>query len=177
MTNKNRINITGERFGRLYALRDVGTSPNGRLWHCLCSCGKSSTVCAALLRAGKTSSCGCALDESRVRVGQENARKGFGTRLWHQGVGVYGNDVDALLMTVGVNVQGSVLTTGPNPECPSCGGEGYHPGPNSCGAGCDWCGGCEGDGQPCLSCNDPESRFEPPLDDFPLYDTEMEVGL
>ena len=34
------IDISGERFGNLVALRDVGSTPkHGRLWLCVCDCG------------------------------------------------------------------------------------------------------------------------------------------
>ena len=32
--------ITGERFGRLVALKHVGSENNRALWMCVCDCGK-----------------------------------------------------------------------------------------------------------------------------------------
>ncbi len=54
-----RINIAGQRFGRLVAIKDVGTKYRRRLWRCLCDCGEITEVIAGILRIGKTKSCGC----------------------------------------------------------------------------------------------------------------------
>lgn len=57
-----RLNIEGQRFGRLVALHDVGRSKGkckSRLWECLCDCGKFTVVATGCLRSRKTKSCGC----------------------------------------------------------------------------------------------------------------------
>ncbi len=54
-----RVNIVGHRFGRLVAIKDIGTKYRRRLWLCLCDCGKTTEVIAGVLRIGKTKSCGC----------------------------------------------------------------------------------------------------------------------
>lgn len=52
--------ITGRRFGRLVALRDVGRDRhNNTLWLCECDCGRSKTTPATYLVSGTSSSCGC----------------------------------------------------------------------------------------------------------------------
>jgi hypothetical protein len=54
------INITGQRFGRLVAVRRSGSNKYGQaLWFCRCACGKSKTTEASRLRAGVVLSCGC----------------------------------------------------------------------------------------------------------------------
>lgn len=54
------VDITGQKFGRLTAVRPMGpTGPGRRLWECLCDCGKTSTVVLANLTNGNTRSCGC----------------------------------------------------------------------------------------------------------------------
>jgi hypothetical protein len=51
--------ITGQRFGRLVAIRVVGRSTRGYRWRCQCDCGNSHTVTATRLRRNHTRSCGC----------------------------------------------------------------------------------------------------------------------
>ena len=53
------IDITGQRFGRLTALKRVGKNRLGGLWNCLCDCGAESVVACSALRSGATKSCGC----------------------------------------------------------------------------------------------------------------------
>ena len=54
-----RVNIEGQKFGRLTALHDVGYERRDRLWECLCKCGQFTVVKAGQLKAGKVKSCGC----------------------------------------------------------------------------------------------------------------------
>lgn len=56
------IDITGHVFGRLTALRRVGTHRSGAaLWECTCNCGsgKQKTTTIDSLRQGDSRSCGC----------------------------------------------------------------------------------------------------------------------
>lgn len=54
------VDITNQRFSRLVALKEAGRTPAGRaLWHCLCDCGKFTTVTSNHLRSSHTQSCGC----------------------------------------------------------------------------------------------------------------------
>jgi hypothetical protein len=55
-----RIDLTGQRFGRLTVLRFAGC-PDGRgsLWVCRCECGKRIVVGGQKLKNGHTRSCGC----------------------------------------------------------------------------------------------------------------------
>ncbi len=54
------VDITGHKYGRLTALRDVGKDVrNGRVWKCLCECGEQVDVSSNHLRRGHTKSCGC----------------------------------------------------------------------------------------------------------------------
>lgn len=57
------INITGERYGRLTAIRQEGSSGGQRMWICICDCGKETKVRQSDLRRGKTKSCGCFKNE------------------------------------------------------------------------------------------------------------------
>lgn len=54
-----KIDLIGQKFGRLTAVRDVGASSNGRLWLCCCVCGQDVVVRCKDLRSGSTMSCGC----------------------------------------------------------------------------------------------------------------------
>ena len=54
----NHIDITGERYGRLVAIRRVINSYPTR-WRFQCDCGKRPTILLNNVRAGRTTSCGC----------------------------------------------------------------------------------------------------------------------
>ena len=54
------LDLTGMRFGRLVALRSVGSNPQGNaMWECVCDCGKTVIINSQRLKSGKTKSCGC----------------------------------------------------------------------------------------------------------------------
>lgn len=53
-----RRDVTGQRFGRLVALFDVGIAKR-RHWCCRCDCGTERIVPVDALTSGKTRSCGC----------------------------------------------------------------------------------------------------------------------
>lgn len=76
-----RIDLTGQRFGRLVVLEFSGYDKNHKaLWNCKCDCGEQKVVRANELRSGKTHSCGCLhkqqLSERRTK------HRGRGTRLY-----------------------------------------------------------------------------------------------
>lgn len=50
-----RVDLVGQRFGRLLASEWVGNSR----WRCACDCGSEATVFTNKLRSGATRSCGC----------------------------------------------------------------------------------------------------------------------
>lgn len=57
-------NLTGQRFGRLNVLRDVGRSRSGKVvWSVRCDCGTEKTVVTGDLTSGRTTSCGCFIRE------------------------------------------------------------------------------------------------------------------
>jgi hypothetical protein len=72
---KRRIDITGQRFGRLEALRFAGVdSHRFALWVCLCDCGTEKIIHGSHLRAGSIQSCGCLNRElSAVRAQKHGA--------------------------------------------------------------------------------------------------------
>ena len=55
-----KLDLTGQRFGKLVAIEDVGGSPYGRQWRCRCNCGQETIAIAGQLRVGTRVSCGCA---------------------------------------------------------------------------------------------------------------------
>ena len=52
--------LTGRRFGKLVAVKNVGSAKNGyTLWECVCDCGMVCTASSRDLLDGSTQSCGC----------------------------------------------------------------------------------------------------------------------
>lgn len=60
----SRADLTGRRFGRLVALRELAP----KRWLCRCDCGNESTPSPYNLLRGKTRSCGCGERENRSRM-------------------------------------------------------------------------------------------------------------
>lgn len=54
-----KIDLTGERFGRLVVLRQVDSANSMSRYECLCDCGNKTIVYGNNLRRGYTQSCGC----------------------------------------------------------------------------------------------------------------------
>lgn len=55
--------ITGQKFGKLTAIRIVGQDEYSRnIWECLCDCGKYTRVMVGNLTSGAIQSCGCGHD-------------------------------------------------------------------------------------------------------------------
>ena len=65
-----KIDLTGQTFGRLLVLYECGRSKGGNvLWKCRCECGNECVVNGADLRNQHTQSCGClSRDRSRERM-------------------------------------------------------------------------------------------------------------
>ena len=62
------IDLAGQRFGRLVALRACGRGKDGRVrWLCICDCGREFEVGGGL-RNGHTKSCGCLRFITTVRL-------------------------------------------------------------------------------------------------------------
>lgn len=53
------VDITGKRFGRLVAIRRVGSKSGRALWECRCDCGNTTYALAKSLNYGEVGSCGC----------------------------------------------------------------------------------------------------------------------
>lgn len=60
------VDRTGQRFGRLTAIEDVGRTTGGAvLWRCICDCGVEVEVDGKNLGSGNSKSCGCLNREKR----------------------------------------------------------------------------------------------------------------
>jgi hypothetical protein len=70
------IDLTGQVFGRLTAIRKVGrTKHKHTLWLCKCSCGNETITTTQSLRKGATKSCGClGLEKSKEVMQEYNSR-------------------------------------------------------------------------------------------------------
>lgn len=58
---KFRIDLTGQRLGKLVAVRPTGATTKSRnaIWECTCDCGKTATVTTGQWKARNRVSCGC----------------------------------------------------------------------------------------------------------------------
>jgi len=83
---KNFKDITGQKFGRLTALRRLGRDKNGyALWECKCDCGNIVSVTGNRLRTGNTKSCGC-YNIDKIRERNHTLKRKHGethTKLFH----------------------------------------------------------------------------------------------
>lgn len=62
---RRRLDLTGQRFGRL-TVRGRATDQRGRTaWLCSCDCGQNAVRLTKVLREGLARSCGCLQDEAR----------------------------------------------------------------------------------------------------------------
>jgi hypothetical protein len=63
LAGKNKIDLTGQRFGKLIALYPIYNRDKDRnahtKWHCRCDCGNECDIDLGNLRSGKSQSCGC----------------------------------------------------------------------------------------------------------------------
>lgn len=59
------VDLTGQRFGRLTALKRVGCKHHSALWLCKCDCGNFKEITASNLKGGTVRSCGCLSREIR----------------------------------------------------------------------------------------------------------------
>lgn len=81
-----RVDIAGRRYGKLVAVRDIGSKRGRRLWLCSCDCGETYTSTVHELNQGKTNSCGCLhnLDNPKVKAGRLRCRKPYGVASFNE---------------------------------------------------------------------------------------------
>lgn len=63
------IDLTGEKFGRLTVIKNVGVDKKSRLklWLCECECGNMKITKTSYLTSGDTTSCGCYRKECELK--------------------------------------------------------------------------------------------------------------
>ena len=59
MYSRKKLDLTGQKFGRLTVLAPAANVGNRTAWLCRCDCGKKTVVRTYHLRSGHTKSCGC----------------------------------------------------------------------------------------------------------------------
>lgn len=69
-----RIDLTGQRFGRLTVIEYDHAEHDGAHWLCKCDCGAEKVIAGYLLRNGCAKSCGC-LKSDASRANLEKARE------------------------------------------------------------------------------------------------------
>lgn len=65
--------LTGQKFGRLTAIRPTEKRDSGGsiIWECCCECGNTAEVSQINLKRGTTKSCGCLAKETKEEIGKE----------------------------------------------------------------------------------------------------------
>ncbi|MBQ4050236.1 MAG: AP2 domain-containing protein [Oscillospiraceae bacterium] len=77
------LDLAGQKFGRLTALRVIGKNRHSRyLWECQCDCGKSHIADSDSLVRGNTLSCGCLNHENHLLRPNRKAHGMGGTRIY-----------------------------------------------------------------------------------------------
>lgn len=79
--SKKRIDLTGQRFGSLVALKKVPPPNNVKnktksYWLCKCDCGNQKVISQYHLKSGNISSCEC-LQKKRISEFNSNAKKKY----------------------------------------------------------------------------------------------------
>lgn len=82
------VDVSGQRFGRLIAIKRNGTRYGRGAWLCKCDCGNEKTIALQHLKNG-TKSCGCLNKEiasergRKSNIGERSRKHGdFGTKLY-----------------------------------------------------------------------------------------------
>lgn len=76
---------TGNTYGRLSVIKEVGRKRGAALFLCQCECGKHKEITGGDLRSGKVHSCGCLKSEMRI---EKNTTHGLKT---HRLYSIYHN--------------------------------------------------------------------------------------
>lgn len=83
------VDIAGQKFGRLTALKRCESKNKHAMWLCHCDCGNDKIVSLQHLRQGNVKSCGCLNREiapergRKSRIGERSRKHGdFGTKLY-----------------------------------------------------------------------------------------------
>jgi hypothetical protein len=84
----SRIDLTGQKFGRLTVLHYSHTIDQKAMWQCECECGNKPIIVAASLRSGHTKSCGCYKLEAAAIANTTHGLSGKKTRLYEIWIGM-----------------------------------------------------------------------------------------
>lgn len=69
LAGKNKIDLTGQRFGKLVAIYPIySTEGKHTKWHCKCDCGNECDIDMGNLRSGKSQSCGCTQSKQEENI-------------------------------------------------------------------------------------------------------------
>ena len=71
-TNKSFVNLIGQTFNRLTVIGYSHKRNKSHYWLCQCDCGIKKPIWSAVLRNGKTKSCGCLALETRTKHGHSS---------------------------------------------------------------------------------------------------------
>ena len=74
MPGPARLDITGQRFGSLVAIKPHGHLYGVTAWLCKCDCGEEIVTTTQKLRTGRKTSCGCVSGRRNVRWRPETQR-------------------------------------------------------------------------------------------------------
>ena len=75
-----KLDLTGQKFGRLTVISSAPNKGRRTQWKCLCDCGNEITVLTDSLRSGRTQSCGCIRSEQITQRNKENVVNLLGQR-------------------------------------------------------------------------------------------------
>lgn len=82
-----KIEMVGERFGRLIVVEECGRDKQGAVkWRCRCDCGNETIVCGYSLRRRNVQSCGCF--QSECSRNRHTTHGGFYTTLYRKWSGM-----------------------------------------------------------------------------------------
>ena len=74
MSKGNVLDITGERQGRLVAVKSLGKIDGKYRWLCKCDCGNEVTHTVSEFRSGQVKSCGCLRNELISKVNRTHGK-------------------------------------------------------------------------------------------------------
>ena len=81
-----KLNLIGQRFGKLVVLKEAEKKNTSIRWHCKCDCGKTSIPSTVNLRNGVSKSCGCVssqkLSEWNKKKATHNMRSSPVYQMW-----------------------------------------------------------------------------------------------
>lgn len=84
MTRGVTTDLTGKKFGKLFVLRKAEEherKDNHTYWVCQCECGNQTILASNTLLQGRTTSCGCYGNQTRILQGGRNKTHG---QSWNQ---------------------------------------------------------------------------------------------